>query len=474
MLPTTGTLSQLAIANEVGAPTSAIKFAGSSTPSTDSLVYYYRPGNVNTAGVNQTADFRFSEFFGQEAKYKCTSYTAGGSTGTATIVIYPGISVNISVPASNTYYYCTRINYNDAVAASSVSGLTIVAGSDCNGSLSVGNSVASTNATYGTYGVKLFSTVNSSGGGTNISWLCDDIGGSYTSTFWANPNNNTNDGRLNQTGLWTGSVGGYEGTGSLTINVVAPSTKTYYIGTGFDNYGTLTVNGTRIFSQSPQNSVDNFRYWNIYPISLTAGSNLIFVQDVNLSTGPAALGAEIYDNTSTEISASVAASPNGSSIPSGLNVLYSSANNKGLGVIGISYYNTSIQCPVIPTTTTTTTTTTTSTTTTTTTVASYTIDYNFSQFAQSGEFIITVNGSTAVYTLSSISGQITVSPGDYIAVSVSAGASSFLIAQADLTVVDNGTTLYNNSSQGVPFAYENFGPYYPSGNGSISAAASEF
>jgi hypothetical protein len=76
MLPTTGTLSQLAIANEVGAPTSAIKFAGSSTPSTDSLVYYYRPGNVNTAGVNQTADFRFNEFFGQEAKYKCTSYTA--------------------------------------------------------------------------------------------------------------------------------------------------------------------------------------------------------------------------------------------------------------------------------------------------------------------------------------------------------------------------------------------------------------
>jgi hypothetical protein len=365
MLPSTGTLSELAIANEVGAPTSAIKFAGSATPSTDSLVYYYRSGNVNTAGVNQTADFKFSEFWGQEAKYKCTSYTAGGSTGTATIVLYPGISTNISVPAGNTYYYCTRINYNDVAAITSVSGLTVVTGSICNGSSSVGNSVAATNTAYGIYGVKLFSTVNSSGGGTNISWLCDDIGGTYSSTFWANPSNNTSDGRLNQTGLWTGSVGGYAGTGSLTINVVAPSTKTYYIGTGFDNYGTLTVNGTRIFSQSPQNSVDNFRYWNIYPISLTAGSNLIFVQDVNLSTGAAALGAEIYDNTSTEISASVAASPNGSSIPSGLNVLYSSANNKGAGVIGISYYNTSVQCPV----------TTTSTTTTTTTTATATVTF---------------------------------------------------------------------------------------------------
>ena len=430
MLPTTGTLSQLAIANEVGAPTSAIKFAGSSTPSTDSLVYYYRPGNVNTAGVDQTADFRFNEFWGQEAKYKCTSYTAAGSTGTATIVIYPGISVNISVPASNTYYYCTRINYNDAIAASSVSGLTIVTGSACNGSSSIGNSIASTNDAYGVYGVKLFSTVNSSGGGTNISWTCDNIGGTYTGTFWANPNDNTNDGRLNQTGLWTGSVGGYAGTGSLTINVVAPSTKTYYIGTGFDNYGTLTINGTQIFSQSPQNSVDNFRYWNIYPISLTAGSNLIFVQDVNLSTGAAALGAEIYDNTSTEISASVAASPNGSSIPSGLNILYSSANNRGSGVIGISYYNTGIQCPVIPTTTTTTSTTTTTTTTALTdvtinigtqttadgsgnitvyawTTGNVNVDTNVTvQFLWTGDLFNIINDSVIIYSGTSCSGGI--------------------------------------------------------------------
>jgi len=469
MLPTTGTLSELAIANEVGAPTSTIKFAGSATPSTDSLVYYYRSGNVNTAGVNQTADFKFSEFWGQEAKYKCTSYAAGGSTGTATLIIYPGVSTNISVPAGNTYSYCTRINYNNAVAATSVSGLTIVTGSACNGALSVGNSVAATNTAYGVYGVKLFSTVNSSGGGTNISWLCNNIGGTYAGTFWANPSDNTSDGRLNQTGLWTGSAGGYAGTGSLTINVVAPSSKTYYIGTGFDNYGVLTVNGTQIFSQSPINSVDNFRYWNIYPISLTAGSNLIFVQDVNNSTGPAALGVEIYDNTSTEISASVAASPNGSSIPSGLNVLYSSANNKGAGVIGISYYNTGLQCPV-----TTTTTTTTSTTTTTTTTAGYTIDWSFSQGAQSGDFEIVVDSVQVVYTTTTNSGQITVSPGASVQTSVGAGAQSGLIAEATLDVNDNGTTLYTNSSQGYPFAGESYGPYNVSGNGYIIASSYEF
>ena len=462
MLPTTGTLSELAIANEVGAPTSPIKFAGSATPSTDSLVYYYRSGNVNTAGVNQTADFKFSEFWGQEAKYKCTSYTAGGSTGTATAVLYPGVSTNISVPASNTYYYCTRINYNDAVAATSISGLTIVTGSACNGALSVGNSVASTNTDYGIYGVKLFSTVNSSGGGTNISWTCNDIGGAYAGTFWANPNNNATDGRLNQTGLWTGSVGGYAGTGSLTINVVAPSSKTYYIGTGFDNYGVLTVNGTQIFSQSPINSVDNFRYWNIYPISLTAGSNLIFVQDVNLSTGAAALGAEIYDNTSAEISASVAASPNGSSIPSGLNVLYSSANNKGAGVIGISYYDTGIQCPV----------TTTSTTTTTTTVALTNVTINIGtqnsadgsgnitvyawttgnvnvdtnvtvQFLWTGDVFSTINNSVIIYSGNDCSGGITFG-------GASAGENTSTFDISSLTPTTSATQNYLQGSATTP------------------------
>ena len=372
MLPTTGTLSQLAIANEVGAPTSAIKFAGSSTPSTDSLVYYYRAGNVNTAGVNQTADFRFSEFWGQEAKYKCTTYTAGGSTGTATVVVYPGLSRNISVPAGNSYRYCTRINYNDVAAITNLSGLTVVTGGICNGAVSTGNSTAVTNNAYGVDGVRLFSTVNTSGGGTSTNWITTDEGGTYTGTFWTNPIPGNRTGRLNNTGLWTGSA--FEGTGSLTINIVAPTSKTYYIGTGFDNYGVLVVNGNQIFSQAPQNSTNNFRYWNIYPISLTAGSNLIFAQNVNLSSGAGSLGIEVYDNTFNEISTSIASSPNGNSIPSGLNIVYSSANNRGAGIIGISYYNTNIQCSE----TTTTTTTTTSTTTTTTTVAStsYEVRYN--------------------------------------------------------------------------------------------------
>jgi hypothetical protein len=43
-----------------------------------------------------------------------------------------------------------------------------------------------------------------------------------------------------------------------------------------------------------------------------------------------------------------------------------------------------------------------------------------------------------------------------------------------LAVNDNGTTLYNNSTQGSPFAGESYGAYPATGDGSISAAAYEF
>jgi hypothetical protein len=104
----------------------------------------------------------------------------------------------------------------------------------------------------------------------------------------------------------------------------------------------------------------------------------------------------------------------------------------------------------------------------------YTIDWSFSQGAQSGNFSISVNGIQVVYTTVGNSGQIVVSPGDYVSAVVGAGAQSPLIAQADLTVTDNGTTIYTNSSQGYPFAGESYGPYYPSGNGAIYGTSYEF
>ena len=108
-----------------------------------------------------------------------------------------------------------------------------------------------------------------------------------------------------------------------------------------------------------------------------------------------------------------------------------------------------------------------------TTPAGYTIDWSFSQGAQSGDLSISVNGSTVVSTSTNNSGTITVTPGDYVSVGVSAGAQSPLIAEACLTVNDGATTLYNNCTQGYPSAGESYS-YYPTDNGAIQASSYEF
>jgi hypothetical protein len=585
-LPSQGTLTTEIIASEVGAPTGAgvnRKFAGGSNPTTDSLIYYYRPGNINTTGVDQSAPFSPSDFYGQESLYKCTSFTAGGSTGTATVVVYPGITTNISVSANTTNYYCARVNYNGGAAVSNVSGLTVNTGSNCNGNIAAGNSAASPYVDYGTFGVRLYSSYNLDGSGTSTNWLCNDAGGNYTGTFWANPNNNTSDGRLNQASLWSGSQG-YVGTGSLSFVVNAATTKDYYVGIAADNYCSIYLDNVLKVAQTDNiASANNFKYWHIYPINVIAGIHTLLIRGINSegtpNSNPGSMAVEIYDNTSTQISASIAAAPNGSSTPSGLTILYSSRNYRGSGIIGAAFNNISVQCPLNPpTTTTTTTTTTTSTTTTTTTEApvtfditgvctgttqtititgfaggnssyyastvthfdflsaaegdvtfvggtggeriytnqpdgtryikvtsgtkttistggqaectttttsttttttteapsGYTIDWSFTQGAQSGEFTITVDSIAVVSVTSNNSGQITVAPGASIITGVSAGAQSPQIAEAGLEVNDNGTTLYTNYSQGYPFAGESYGPYNVSGNGYIIASSYEF
>ena len=104
----------------------------------------------------------------------------------------------------------------------------------------------------------------------------------------------------------------------------------------------------------------------------------------------------------------------------------------------------------------------------------YSIEWSFSQGADSGDFSISVNGTEVVYRTSNDSGTLIIAIGASVNTGVSAGAQSPLTAQADLTVIDNGTTLYNHFEQGYPVAADFYGPYTPSGNGSIVAAAYEF
>jgi hypothetical protein len=340
-LPSQGTLWSDLIADELGYPLATVhKLAGSTTPTTDSLIYIYRPGNVATSGVDQTSPFNYSDFYGQEARYKCTSYTAAGSVGTATIVMYPGVLTNISVPANTTNRYCTRINYNDVPAVTSVSGLTYVTGSSCNGAVSSSNSTSSAYTTYGNSGVKLYSSFSINGSGTSTNWLTSTGGGTYTGSFWANPSSTLTDGRLNQTGIWSSSLY-YVGTGSLSFGISVPTSKTYYVGIGCDNYAAVYLDGVLKVAQTVDiTSSANYNYWHIYPISMSVGNHLVKIQGINISgsgANPGSFGVEVYNNTATEISASIAAAPMGSTTPAGLNILYSSKNYKGSGVIGAAF-----------------------------------------------------------------------------------------------------------------------------------------
>jgi hypothetical protein len=49
-----------------------------------------------------------------------------------------------------------------------------------------------------------------------------------------------------------------------------------------------------------------------------------------------------------------------------------------------------------------------------------------------------------------------------------------LIAQTNLTVNDNGTTLYNDVSEGIPFTGQSYGAYLVTGNGAISASSYQY
>jgi hypothetical protein len=193
---------------------------------------------------------------------------------------------------------------------------------------------------YGTYGVRLFNSESVNDGCKDnndsiepyISWEGPDSGGTYNGTFWANPVPSNKTGRLNYTGLWSAEDVNSIAKGTLTFTIGAPSTKTYYLGIGCDNIASVYIDNTLTFSTLT--NPDNYRYWNIYPIILASGSHVVKLEGINnddnpnpLGPTPGLMGIEIYNNTFSQLSASIATASLGSSTPSGLNILYSSKDH---------------------------------------------------------------------------------------------------------------------------------------------------
>lgn len=89
-------------------------------------------------------------------------------------------------------------------------------------------------------------------------------------------------------GVWIGF--------SKVINV--PATQVYYIGMGADNEFRLQIDGNTIVDRNNPNATgSNFYFWNVFPVTLTAGQHIIQFQGENDGSA-GTMGMEIYNVSS--------------------------------------------------------------------------------------------------------------------------------------------------------------------------------
>lgn len=448
-LPTSGPLYTNLIADEVGY-TQSIQhnLAGppmaGNTPGTYSLTYFFRPGNVASLGVTQVAPFGMSAFYGQEAIYRCVSFSPTGPTGSAEVVTYYKNLQTITFSSATNY--CIRQNWDGQMAIKNTISATYTIGATCSAiGGQDGQSVPSQDITYGMYGVKVYNVggydINGNTGVNGTLSLVYNTGlyatglGTYSNFWWAQPSPEVSGaGRLNYAGIWnntnipiTGASGQYVGSGYLSFTLNIPSTRTYYVGVGGDNGVTIKLDNTLILSQTGSgtgfggyqepfqfinNNTDDlyYKYWHIYPITFSSGIRLLQISNNNyLGVGTystssiGAFGVEVYGNTFSSLKNILDSGIDDTTglTPSNIEIIYTSGAHSSAAVF---YQNLGVLCPSKVTTT--------STTTTTTTI-SPTFSYIDTNNTSSDISItnITVNGvaiSTGTYSFPINTGQHTI------------------------------------------------------------------
>lgn len=121
-------------------------------------------------------------------------------------------------------------------------------------------------------------------------------------TLWGNGTSSSL-GRLNNCGVWTNT-----GTGDplnewigFSACVDVPVTGTYCIGLAADNECRFKVNSVLV-AELALGGTKTFNIWHVIPITLTAGTNIIELEGLNLGS-IAAFGAEIYNATPAQLAA---------------------------------------------------------------------------------------------------------------------------------------------------------------------------
>jgi hypothetical protein len=148
-----------------------------------------------------------------------------------------------------------------------------------------------------------------------------------TPHFWVNGDSpfsvstrNTVDSRMNVAGIWGDGTVPYNEFIGFSRIVDTASAKTVYIGMSADNAFKFVVNGVTIVTCANTLGYPNFRYWNIYPVNLIAGTNYIEMYAENFDS-VAGFAAEIYDITHSNLLLAA--------VESDLNIIFSTKNIVG-------------------------------------------------------------------------------------------------------------------------------------------------
>jgi hypothetical protein len=170
------------------------------------------------------------------------------------------------------------------------------------------NTVIAQNNVYTSVGSYIYEpgfNVNGTGTSTRIA---------LSNTFWVNGpgdggNHSTTAGPLNRSGLWSTSALSDQDIGFAVCIDLAES-SIYYVGIAGDNRCRIVIDGVVIVDQNvtalgTQYTWDAsvaFKFWHIYPVTLSSGPHIIELIGHN-DSGAASLGAEVYHNTAAEIAA---------------------------------------------------------------------------------------------------------------------------------------------------------------------------
>ena len=106
-------------------------------------------------------------------------------------------------------------------------------------------------------------------------------------------------GRMNDVGIWACDPGDvlagqrpFDEWVGFQVCLDLPDTATYITGIGADNYGRLVVDGLTVWEKIGDD-LENFNYWWMIPIELTAGDHVVELWGLNTGS-KASLGVELY------------------------------------------------------------------------------------------------------------------------------------------------------------------------------------